>query len=142
MNRHRSLQKGPPRVEIRGSKSPTPLSTGISGHYGLRVFKRLLPFQWFSVQLSVPSSLRVLRRLKSQCSPAASRQVGMRRLRLTKLRKFDVFTSEALVNLETAVGRSPKARIAAIRATFPSSRRRLFAHRLSELDSNCSAVEE
>ena len=58
---HRSLQKEPPKVETRGSKSPTPLSTGISGHYGLRVFKRLLLFQWFSVRLSPPSPLCVLR---------------------------------------------------------------------------------
>jgi|GEM_PF-1875824 len=35
---HRSLQKGPPRVETPASKSPTPLSKGISGQYGLRVF--------------------------------------------------------------------------------------------------------
>ena len=59
---HRSLQKGPPRVEIRRSKSPTPLSTGISGHYGLKVFKRLLSFQWFSIPRSGASPARVLRR--------------------------------------------------------------------------------
>jgi Fic family protein len=59
---HRSLQKGPPRVETPASKSPTPLSTGISGHYGLRVFKRLLSFQWFSVPRSGASPVRDLRR--------------------------------------------------------------------------------
>ena len=101
-----------------GSQSHPPLSArGLAAIMGFEFSRGFCRFSGF--QSNFPCLHRFVffggeagphrwdRRLKSQCSPAASRQVGLRRLRLTKLRKFDVFTSEALVKTTSEILLSP-----------------------------------